>query len=200
MSKSYGATFTGDMILAILENRKSMTRRVIEKIDKYKNIKSGDTLYFQEKFKVEPTPGCSFGDAMMERKLSVFYADGERQDFDDGGQLTSPELHIDIACSLSEYKIAHPDNYGKWHPGMFMPEMASRIQRTVVRTWTERVQDISEEDAFKEGALMELQHYGGDDDPWHTGGFINLWDSINARRGSGWEQNPLVRVIEWRNE
>ena len=72
-----------------------------------------------------------------------------------------------------------------------MPRWASRITLQVTVVGVERVQEITREDCQKEGS-----HWPTDEDD--EGGFINLWDSINAKRGYGWAVNPWVWVVEFR--
>jgi hypothetical protein len=87
----------------------------------------------------------------------------------------------------------HPD-YGQalWKPSIFMPRWASRITLEIVSIQVERLQDISEVDAFAEGIS------GGDwlGDP--IGEFAKLWNSINAKRGYGWDKNPYVWILEFK--
>jgi hypothetical protein len=66
-----------------------------------------------------------------------------------------------------------------------MPRWASRITLRVTRVGVERLQSISEEDARAEG----VEPYG------HI--FERLWDSINAKRGYGWDVNPWVWVVSF---
>lgn len=96
-----------------------------------------------------------------------------------------------------------------WHkrPAIFMPRWASRLTLENQRIRVERVQEISEEDAIAEG--VEMEQCASTVDAWasmglsnprpssHREGFINLWDSINAKRGFGWDVNPWVRIIEF---
>jgi len=96
-------------------------------------------------------------------------------------------------------------------PSIFMPRWASRITLEIVSVRVERVQDISEEDAVRHG-VERLK-----DDPsfWHDyyprgeknglrcsrsakSAYTGIWDSINAKRGFGWDANPFVWVIEFR--
>jgi hypothetical protein len=80
-----------------------------------------------------------------------------------------------------------------------MPRWASRIQLEVTDVRVERVQDISEEDARAEGCE-------GFTDPNLPGSaigscedeFKDLWNSINEKRGFGWDVNPWVWVVEFR--
>lgn len=90
----------------------------------------------------------------------------------------------------------------KWTPSLFMPRWASRITLELTGVRVERLQDISEEDARAEGVYPPTA--GTDDDGHHfdagdfRGGFRALWDSINAKRGYGWAANPWVWVLAFK--
>ncbi len=81
-------------------------------------------------------------------------------------------------------------------PSIFMPKAAARIWLEVVSVRVERLQDITEEDAVKEG----VKAYG----PNNCSGtsariaFAELWDSLNEKRGYGWDTSPWVWVVEFR--
>lgn len=105
--------------------------------------------------------------------------------------------------------------YGGWKPSIFMPRWASRITLEVVNVRVERVQDITEADAIAEGVTCEErgEKCSGFRPPGNTSidpeecpscidGYIpiyqRLWDSINSKRGFGWETNPWVWVIKFK--
>lgn len=107
---------------------------------------------------------------------------------------------------------------GKWRPPIYMPRWASRINLEVTGVRVERVQDIGELDAKAEGVPRSVTCPGCNGDDFgccvcdHTGRvrvgdssvvsakslFQGLWDSINKKRGFGWDVNPWVWVIEFR--
>ncbi len=78
-----------------------------------------------------------------------------------------------------------------WRPSIHMPRWASRITLEVIAVRVERVQDISAWDANQEGleAGTDIKHR-----------FELLWNSINEKRGYGWDSNPWVWVVEFRTE
>ena len=85
-----------------------------------------------------------------------------------------------------------------WTPSIHMPRWASRITLEIVRIQVQRLQEINEEDAMAEGApLGRVVGYGRLGMESHREGFIELWDSINAKRGYGWLSNPWVWVINF---
>lgn len=95
----------------------------------------------------------------------------------------------------------------KWKPSLFMPKKHARIWLEIEDIRRERVQDITEEDALAEGIFWDddcpqdvSNGYcpGAFDLPSES--FAYLWDSINVKRGYGWDTNPEVWVIEFKRE
>jgi len=93
-----------------------------------------------------------------------------------------------------------------WRPSIFMPRWASRITLNITEVRAERLQDISEEDAIAEGVTgphdvwYPAFRVPGDSKPRYSSAksaFTDLWDSINAKRGFGWDTNPWVWAISF---
>ncbi len=92
-----------------------------------------------------------------------------------------------------------------WRPSIHMPRWASRINLPVTRVWVQRVQNISDEDAAAEGAVAHAYSWPEGTTPNHArdcgglyrNGFRNLWDSIYADKGLGWDVNPRVWGAEF---
>lgn len=84
-----------------------------------------------------------------------------------------------------------------------MPRWASRITLELTDVRVERVQEISEADCKAEGCSREPDHggfYGPDGTPLLKPTFRVLWDSLNAKRGYGWDTNPWVWVLTFKQE
>jgi hypothetical protein len=71
-----------------------------------------------------------------------------------------------------------------------MPRWASRITLEITNVRVQRLQEISEADAEAEGAPEHPYD--------HKTAFRRIWDSINAKRGFGWDTNPFVWVLTFR--
>ncbi len=91
------------------------------------------------------------------------------------------------------------EDYGvKWRPSIHMPRWASRITLEITDIRVERVREISRDDVIAEGICerdglpIEDCHAG-----WHEP-FAQLWDSINAKRGFPWADNPWVWVVAFK--
>lgn len=84
---------------------------------------------------------------------------------------------------------------GHWRPSIFMPRWASRITLEVTEVRVQRVNEISEADARAEG----IEHHDGGGVGWSARGeFEYLWDSINAKRGFGWNLNPWIWALTFK--
>lgn len=86
---------------------------------------------------------------------------------------------------------------GRYRHGRFMPRWASRITLEVTGVRVERLQGISEADARAEG--VERPRPIIDDEPCtYVDAYADLWDRLNGERGYGWDTNPWVWVVEFR--
>jgi len=97
----------------------------------------------------------------------------------------------------------------KWKPSIHMPRKAARLFLKVTDVRIERLQDITEEHAIKEGCEGNICEHPSEDDGYcpdcdNCGyteppqlQFLYLWDSIYSKQGYGWKDNPYVWVIEF---
>lgn len=85
----------------------------------------------------------------------------------------------------------------RWRPSIHMPRWASRLTLTVTDVRVQRVRKISPRDVLCEGVDVPEHHRGELHDPhrWAPDHFRPLWDSLNAKRGYGWDANPWVAAL-----
>jgi hypothetical protein len=94
-----------------------------------------------------------------------------------------------------------------WKPSIFMPRAACRLRLQIQSIGVERLQDITEEDAFREGIdadnedYEEAEHYQLGGSPIQGGSparfaFIALWQRING--AESWDANPWVWRIQFK--
>lgn len=203
--------FSIEMVRAILEGRKTQTRRVIkingqaithpeESIELHEE---GAIYYSLNSMSGYYKPPYQIGNTLWVRetwRLSLaggFYV----YKADPGREARNKEL-----CKI--------DPTLKWHSPRYMPREVARIFLKVTNVRVERLQDITEEDAIREGVHpwgLETQQrrdkwcrYTQITDPGRITGtfrgeFAAFWDSLNAKRGYSWETNPWVWVIEFKS-
>ncbi len=90
--------------------------------------------------------------------------------------------------------FANKNDMPKWRPSIHMPRWASRITLEIEAVRVERLQDISEEDARAEGCEESIDSSGD----WISMSdvYADLWTSING--AGSWDANPWVWVIQFR--
>ena len=184
--------FSGEMVRAILDGRKTQTRRVIKPQPSAGVRRSVFVLSGLEDGHGRELR-CPYGrpgDTLWVRETWAshkYMDDTKPSEFTAGAQMLPVWYRADGVQS---------DERGKWRPSIFMPRWASRITLRVVDVRVEQVQDISEEDAVAEGVTKNLP------DGWicaesHRMIFKRLWNSINGTRGYAWYTNPWVWVVEF---
>jgi len=210
------------MVRAILEGRKTQTRRVITPQPihdgtfwtwKPDSIDRGWTDKPEDRYN-DPTLGnialrslCPYGrpgDRLWVKERFALHKDSDR--------LSPKNAPKDCRFYFDEHGRQTGTNprIGRWRSSRFMPRWHSRIDLEITDVRAERVQDISAEDAIAEG-VESVGRAGGKDIAWRlyangaTGctnrpedSYSTLWDSINKERGYGWDANPWAWVIEFK--
>lgn len=200
--------FNDEMVRAILDGRKTQTRRVVtpqpERLfdGTWRHPACGNKpqrdAYLGETIKWK-FPFGRFGDRLWVRESwgvveSRFAPRGctIRYRADDATGEVAGE---------SGLKYAGKDMSFRWRPSIHMPRWASRITLEITDVRVQRLQDISEEDALAEGirrrAYQDINcDWWGDDEASLAGGFGALWDSI-AKPGAKWDDDPWVWAISF---
>ena len=166
-------SFSTDMVKAVLEGRKTMTRRVITpQPGNHPNDEGylsaimnspyqvGDILWVKETW----CPQMNIFGQDMQDRTPFYKADDDK-----------------LPCSH------------RWRPSIHMPRWASRIALEVTDVKVERLQEITEEDAIKEGlrdTFNQQTFYPA------TYNFETFWASIYGKES--WESNPWVWVTSFK--
>lgn len=177
--------FSGPMVRALLDGRKTQTRRIVRGIpaDAVNVRLVGDDLKFGDYAGPEAQPGrygripCPYGDPGDRLWVRETWA-RDVEGCDQG--LSYRADHID---PLGD----GPANPMRWRPSIYMPRWASRITLGVTDVRAQRLQAISECDILAEG--VEQQDHEVLRDTW-----ARLWDSINDKRAA-WASNPWVWAV-----
>ena len=196
--------FSTEMVRAILDGRKTQTRRIIRP-QPIVFDKAGQPDYA---IMTDPKKKWLVGDRLWVREAWCYAKMSGYDARDDGGEIWYRATDSGV-CE------------GPWKPSIHMFRKYARIFLEITNIRVERVQDISEEDAEAEGITDdELSYtclydcanrscdkidgktlcdiYHTEEDCWQTEAFGMLWDSLNAKRGYGWDKNPWVWVIEFK--
>lgn len=172
--------FSGPMVRAILDGRKTQTRRVAKC---FNPLPRADILESVAR-------NCPYGvpgDRLWVRETHYIYY---------GPHAPWPDLpHVASDLGIAYYREGFDRSAPRWRPSIHMPRWASRLTLLVTDVRVERVQDISTMDAKAEG--VQLGTTPADMRPYYKMAFQDLWDSIYAKRGYGWDVNPLCWIVSF---
>lgn len=206
--------FSGPMVNAILEDRKTQTRRVIFKDDPGDHMpwrvggthwqdgddplncpygSPGDRLWAREVFLPIKGPHYQY-DAPIRDATYVCYRDGSQKfKANDHYYQEPPRERLNWPSTV------------KWRPSIFMPRWASRITLEVTGVKVERLQEITHEDALAEGCqgydwvarspMIVGPHTDSGELPVEE--FERRWDQINGKKHP-WSSNCWVWVVSFR--
>lgn len=177
--KEHPIIFSTPMVKAILEGRKTQTRRIVK------------TLH-EHKYYIDKSPYGQPGDLLWIR---------ERFETETDGKVKFYAGNIEVENNKSYERLT------KWKPSIHMPKAAARIWLKITSVKVERLQDISDEDAIAEGVefyndrgIIVYRSYKAHP-PYYWSiatahkSFETLWQSINGNES--WDANPWVWVISF---
>lgn len=202
--KEHPILYSTPMVLAKLEGRKTMTRRVVTRhnstttgnwselvledayVDHF-----GPLNYLKAPQPIDGTrhricPRWEIGDLLWGRESF-------RVDKYFNGLMEEGHITYKAGC------LPALERFGKWKPSIHMPKIAARIWEEITNIKVERLQDITVEDCIAEGIKFDDDSgyfFAGDvamaGDPINC--YENLWKSINGP--DSWNINPWVWVVQ----
>ena len=219
--------FNTEMVRAILDGRKSCTRRIIKpQWEECPHCKYVHNEYIYDKLAenvycarcgcpLEPERRSPYqpGDILYVRETwqYLYELDGNEQVIEETGEYYYAATDtIPFDTYVDENGVKH--DHAPWRPSIHMPKEAARIWLKVTDVRVERLQSITVEGAIREGAEGEKCHHTnagafGCTDCMNTGWieppqveFMQIWDSTIKKSDLdryGWDANPWVWVIEF---
>lgn len=209
--------FNGEMVRAILDGRKTQTRRIIkdctvgrDPISKFIQIGKKFIGCYPEDVPELIRECCPYGvpgDRIWVRETfqgPLFDFEQMEAYQEDSSKFKKPEFCVYKADGkpAPEFFDADDNLHCGWRPSIHMPRWASRITLEITGVRVEQLKSISQEDAQAEG--MELTGWRPTYSDPDSGGevwtpydnFAQLWESIYGEES--WKANPWVWVIEFK--
>ena len=221
--KERGMIFNAEMVRAILDGRKTQTRRMMKPQPTPCTLQKGGHWWPSNVFKTM----LHIEEEMQNGKGGWGGLVGDACPFGDVGDRiwvreTWARYNIDQDSHDMAYRATTPEDWpeeGRWRPSMHMPRWASRITLEITGVRVERLNSISHEDAEREGIHTEVwdqtvvaRNYAAEDEffqfwsesmPHYVemnelfrASFRSLWQSIYGEES--WQANPWVWVIEFK--
>lgn len=187
--------FSAPMVRAILDGRKTQTRRAL-KFPKWADSDGGVEF-----------SGMNDGPAMLCTDTGCFAdvrwpygAVGDRLWVRETWREREPDQDgnaVEFRADRPEYKTRNDDPCSiPWRPSIYMPRAMSRITLENAGVRVERLQDISVSDARAEGFPADHEEMADRHEAYPIAWYCNLWESING--ADSWAANQWVWVVEFK--
>ena len=195
--------FNTEMVRAILDGRKSCTRRTV------KGYIPNDAKWGYTAFTPKGCISCrgTFADGYGEKFFKLPCEPGDilyvRETWGYPIALNSDEQYVFRADEVAESGFKNDSHI--WHPSIHMPKEAARIWLKVTNVRVERLQEITLEDIKNEGIYDDYKTYSKEylenlRSVAYPKAFSRLWNSTIKKTDLdryGWDANPYVWVIEF---
>jgi hypothetical protein len=191
--------FSAPMVRALLEGRKTQTRRVwkSQPPEDWRPFGYGEVHGMDRDGEFDPDRVIGWGP--HDDDGSAY-----RTPYVPGDLLYVREAHYvwsagnaDGTGRRIDYRATTPDAPCTWSPSIHMPRWASRLTLAVTDVRVQRLNDISEDDAWAEGIYAmpngSLTHDSVIGLDSAVEAFARLWRSINGP--DAWKQNPWVVAV-----
>ena len=197
--------FNTEMVRAILDGRKSCTRRLVKFLSGENPrwtgyIKDGLMLYNGRNEPCIKKAPYQPGDILYVRetweRFECWNCEGDER----GNCPKEPQKSVlNKTCGCYMYRATDEiSGDAKWHPSIHMPKEAARIWLKVTNVRVERLQEITSEQICREGVEVEYPHALNGEEKRYA--FSTLWNSTIKKSDIdtyGWDANPWVWVIEF---
>lgn len=197
--------FSTPMVEAILEDKKTVARRVIRfpegTTGRLPESGATDYIYYPGGIK---RPPYKVGDILYVRETFRYVTIGEETY--EGEGIWSDEV-AQFKASEDEFYEEYSDlagEYGKWKPPVAMPKALARLFLRVTDVKVERLQDITGHEVEEEGLLFVNNPFiYQDPDTFNKlahDEYSKMWDSRLSKKdllAYGWRINPYVWVIDF---
>ncbi len=215
--------FSGAMVRALLEGRKTQTRRIIKPqppiaCDRSIVMPASAEVAFTHDTTMLVYPGngdwirCPYGQPGERLWVRETFYHGDAW-YPDRPGLEWKNCHRGELCTWVDYRATYKPDRGEerdfpWTPSIFMPRWASRITLEIESVRVDRLQEISGDDAITEGVAGRTafedsgKHYsipGAPSIVWEhdpVAVYAQLWESINGP--GSWALNPWVWVVTFK--
>lgn len=215
--------FSGAMVRALLEGRKTQTRRVVKhrfpylwnepyyatgKVLTGLENQPGAFMEFRYRKQDEPdyqgSPAAALVECPYGQSGDVLWV---RETWSKAELSLSSELfyRADGELAASQSTFTYIERERRWRPSIHMPRWASRLALRITDVRVQRLLDISEEDSQAEGArasdavvIFQDGTLQRELSNTNRGAFCCLWEAING--AGSWDANPWVWALTFEVE
>jgi hypothetical protein len=207
--------FKGEMVRAILDGRKTQTRRLVKPQPDFVSndgtpllkapVISLESGNFVERFHPKDNPN-----AWLVKPMNPPYQVGDvlwvRETWmPDGADCLEPmmasgEITPRVLYRANDADALRVGRSFKWRPSIHMPRWAARLFLEVTAVRIERLQGITDADAQAEGVDRPILSHEPGRHPmtgYYRDAFAAYWDAL-APAGSKWADNPWVWACEFK--